>query len=292
MQMMDNKREMEHTGIMIEGGAMRSVFAAGVLDFLMDKGIEIPNVLAVSAGAYAGMNYISGQRGRAVEAVIKPLEKEKYMGPATFLKKGTFFDMDFLFDVVPKTLVPFDFETFCSSAKRFIINTTDCRTGKSVYHEDFESEEEFWKICRAANSLPFISRISQIGGIPMLDGGMADALPITKILEEGWEKVLVILTRKSDYRKKYRFFYMMMIRLIYRKYPEFIKTVAGRARKYNECLEQIEQMEKEGRALVFRPSKLAVNNNESDVDTLMEYYQHGYEEAMGREEEIYNFLMA
>lgn len=292
MKMIDNKREMAHTGILIEGGAMRSVFAAGVLDFFMDKRIEIPNVLAVSAGAYAGMNYISGQRGRAVEAVIKPLEKEKYMGPVTFLKRGTFFDMDFLFDVVPKTLAPFDFESFLSSAKRFIINTTDCRTGKSVYHEDFESEEDFWKICRAANSLPFISRISQIDGIPMLDGGMADALPVNKVFEEGWEKVLVILTRKSDYRKKYRRFYMMMIRFIYHKYPEFIKTVAGRAKKYNDCLEQIEQMEREGRALIFRPSQLSVNNNESDVDTLMKYYQHGYDEAMGREEEIYDFLMA
>lgn len=277
---------------MIEGGAMRSVFAAGVLDFLMDKGIEIPNVLAVSAGAYAGMNYVSGQRGRAVDAVIKPLEKEKYMGPATFLKKGTFFDMDYLFDIVPKQLAPFDFETFCNSAKRFIVNTTDCRTGESVYYEDFLSEEHFWEVCRAANSLPFISKVSRIDGIPMLDGGMADALPIAKIFEEGWEKVLVILTRKSDYRKKYRFFYMLMIRIIYHKYPEFIKTVAGRAQKYNKCLDRLEEMEREGKALILRPSKLAVNNNEYDVDTLMKYYQHGYEEAMGREEEIYSFLMA
>ncbi len=292
MQVMENEREFENTGILIEGGAMRSVFAAGVLDFLMEKKIQVPNVLAVSAGAYAGMNYVSGQKGRAVEAVIKPLAKEKYMGPATFLKKGTFFDMDFLFDEVPKKLAPFDFKTFCNSKKRFIINTTDCRTGKSVYHETFETEDRFWKICRAANSLPFISRVSQIDGIPMLDGGMADALPIGKIIEEGWNKVLVILTRKSSYRKKYRFFYMMMIRLVYHKYPDFIKTVSGRAKKYNACLNKIEQMEKEGKALIFRPSKYAVENNESDVDTLMRYYRHGYEEAMGREEEICNFLMS
>ena len=136
--------QMKEAGIMIEGGAMRSVFAAGVLDFLLEKGIEIPNVLAVSAGAYAGMNYISGQMGRAVDAVIKPLEKEKYMGAKTFLKKGTFFDMDYLFDVVPKKQAPFDFETFKNSAKRFIINTTDCLTGKSVYYEDFDTEEQFW----------------------------------------------------------------------------------------------------------------------------------------------------
>ncbi len=281
---------MEKVGILIEGGAMRSVFAAGVLDFFLEKGIEIPNVLAVSAGAYAAMNYVSGQKGRAVDAVIKPLEKEKYMGPGIFLRKGTFFDMDFLFEDVPKKLSPFDFETFKNSAKRFIVNTTDCRTGQSVFHEEFESEEQFWKICRAANSLPFISRISRINNIPMLDGGMADALPVAKALEEGWDKLLVILTRKSDYRKKYRHLYMMMIRLLYHRYPEFVKTVARRARKYNHCLNELAQMERDGKAMIFRPSRLAVNNNESNVDVLMDYYHHGYEEASGREKEIWSFL--
>lgn len=281
---------MKETGIMIEGGAMRSVFAAGVLDFFMEKGIDIPNVLAVSAGAYAGMNYVSGQRGRAVDAVIKPLEKEKYMGPKTFLKKGTFFDMDYLFDIVPKKLSPFDFETLKNSAKRFVINTTNCLTGESEYYEDFDTEDQFWKICRAANSLPFISRVSYIDDIPMLDGGLADALPIDRMEEEGWEKVFVILTRKEDYRKKYRYLYMLFLRIIYHKYPRLIKTVANRARKYNACLDQIEKMEADGKAMVFRPSKLAVGNNESNVDVLMDYYQHGYEEAMGREEEIFSFL--
>lgn len=281
---------MKRTGIMIEGGAMRSVFAAGVLDFFMEKGIEIPNVLAVSAGAYAGMNYVSGQKGRAVDAVIKPLEKEKYMGFKTFLKKGTFFDMDFLFDVVPKKLSPFDFESFKNSAKRLVVNTTNCLTGESEYFEKFDTEEQFWKICRAANSLPFISKVSCINNIPMLDGGLADALPLDRMEEEGWEKALVILTRKEDYRKKYRHFYMFFLHLIYHKYPKLIKTVAGRAAKYNACLEQIQQMEADGKALVFRPSRMSVGNNESHVDVLMDYYRHGYEEAMGREAEIFSFL--
>ena len=281
---------MKQIGIMIEGGAMRSIFAAGVLDFFLEKGIEIPNVLAVSAGAYAVMNYVSGQRGRAVEAVIKPLEKEKFMGPGTFLRKGTFFDMDFLFDVVPKKLVPFNFEAFTESAKRFIINTTNCLTGECIYHEKFDSEDEFWNICRVANSLPFISRIGKINGIPMLDGGMAEALPISRVIEEGWEKVVVILSRKEDYRKKHRHFYMMMIRLLYHQYPRFIETVAGRAEKYNESLDEIARLEREGKALVLRPSKMAVGNSESNVEVLMDYYHHGYEEAQGREEEIFNFL--
>ena len=159
-----------------------------------------------------------------------------------------------------------------------------------MYYENFETEEQFWKICRAANSLPFISRVSKIDGVPMLDGGMADAIPIGKALEEGWEKVLVILSRKEEYRKKYRHMYMFMIRLLYHKYPRFIKTVSERANKYNDSLSELERLEREGKALILRPSKLAINNNESNVGVLMDYYQHGYEEAQGREEEIFSFL--
>ena len=166
---------------------MRSVFTAGVLEFLLEKGVQIPNVLAVSAGAYAGMNYVSGQLGRMLEAVIEPLGEYKYMGPRVFLKKGTLFDMDYLFDEVPKGKAPFDFQGFQNSGKRFITNTVNCETGECVYHDHFEDEEEFFRVCKAANSLPFIARISQIGGAPALDGGMAEPVPIRKAVEEGWK---------------------------------------------------------------------------------------------------------
>lgn len=282
---------MKKTGIILEGGAMRSVFAAGVLDFFMEKKVEISNVLAVSAGAYAGMNYVSGQKGRVIDAVIKPLEKEKYMGVTTFFRKGTFFDMDYLFDVVPKSQAPFDFETFQNSDIRFLMNTTDCDTGKCIYHENFESEEQFWKLCRAANSLPFISRITHHNGSALLDGGLADAIPVVKALEEGWERLIIVLTRKDDYRKKYRHFYMLLMRLIYHKYPKLIKTVAERADKYNESLAVVEKLQKEGKALVIRPTEMTVMNQEANVKTLMKYYYHGYEQAREREAEIREFLL-
>lgn len=283
---------MEQTGILIEGGAMRSIYAAGILDYFLEKGIEIPNVLAVSAGAYAGMNYVSEQKGRVVEAVIKPLEKEKYLGLGTFFRKGTFFDMDYLFDYIPKVKVPFDFDTFCNSTKRFMLSTTECNTGECIYHEKFENQEDFWKICKAANSLPFISRITQIDGVPMLDGGVADAIPIEKALSEGWKKIIVILTRKQEYRKKYRRFYMFLVKIVYRKYPELIRVLEERADKYNHSLDVVRQLEEEGKALVFRPTEIAVKNQESDVDTLMKSYHHGYEEAEKRHMEIGEFLGA
>lgn len=270
---------------------MRSVFSAGVVDFLLEKGIRIPNVLAVSAGAYAGMNYVSEQMGRALDAVIYPLREYKYMGIKTFFKKGTFFDMDYLFDEIPFKKAPFDFDKFRNSAMRFITTTVNCNTGETVYYDRFQSQKELFQICKAANSLPFIAKITELNGIPMLDGGMADAIPIAKALEEGWEKILVVFTRDAAYRKKEgRTLYVRMIHAIYGKYPEFARLVEGRAKRYNDSIRTVECLEKEKKAFVLRPTTLTVGNRESNVDRLLEYYRHGYEIAMAKYEELKRFL--
>ena len=281
---------MREAGIIIEGGAMRSIYAAGVLDYFLDQGIDIPNVLAVSAGAYAGMNYVSGQKGRVLEAVVLPLKEYKYLGFGTFLKKGTFFDMDYLFDEVPKKKSPFDFDSFLHSAKRFLLSTTNCNTGECIYHDHFSNPDEFWNLCKVANSLPFIAHITKVDGVPMLDGGVADAIPVTKAMEEGWDRLIVILTRKSDYRKKYRPIYQFFIRLVYRKYPELVRVLEERTDHYNKSLEFVRKLEKEGRALVFRPTGAALKNNEADVKKLLQGYQNGYSDAKRRREELERFL--
>lgn len=277
-------------GIILEGGAMRSMFSAGILDFFLDRGIEIPNVLAVSAGAYAGMNYVSGQRGRAIDAVIKPLEKEKYMGVGTFLRKGTFFDMDYLFDEVPKKQCPFDFESFVTSSKRFITTTINCLTGETCFYEKFENLDELLQVCRAANSMPLLTKVASLSGIPMLDGGMGDAIPLKKALEEGWEKMIVVLTRDKAYRKKRRHLYLKIIGTVYHKYPNFVKLVEERSERYNACLDRLAELEEEGRVFTFRPVTITVSNSETNVDTLMRYYQHGYDTAKEKEEELRAFL--
>lgn len=282
---------MEKSGIILEGGAMRSMFSAGVLDSFLDNEIEIPNVIAVSAGAYAGMNYVSGQRGRVLDAVIKPLETEKYLGWKTFLKKGTFFDMDLLFDEIPKFRVPFNFQSFSESTKRFITSTANCLTGEAVYYDRFADEDIFFKICRAANSMPFIAKITEINGVPMLDGGMADAIPIGKALEEGWKKIIVVVTRNKGYRKKQRYIYLTFLKLLYHKYPKFVHMVAGRAKKYNASLDMLERLERDGKAFILRPSEhMHLDNNEANPEKLREYYRHGYEVSEGKKEELREFL--
>ena len=282
---------METIGLILEGGAMRSVFSAGVLDRLMEEGIQIPNVLAISAGAYAGMNYVSGQKGRIVDAVVGPLGEYKYMGLSTFLKKGTFFDMDYLFDVVPKTKAPYDFRKMKEYAGRFITSTVNLLTGENVYYESFRDEDEFFDICKVANSMPLIAKVAHIDGIPMLDGGMADAVPIWKALEEGWNKLVIVLTQEASYHKKPQSaLYMATVRFIYRKYPKFLELIENRAQRYNAALDKVAELEAQGRAFVFRPSSITVKNSESDVDTLMKYYRHGYEEAEQRMAELKRFL--
>lgn len=280
-----------HTGILLEGGAMRSVFSAGVLDFFLDKNIQIDNILAISAGAYAGMNYASGQRGRVPDAIIHPLKEYKYLGLSTFLRKGTFFDMDYLFDEIPRTLSPYDYNNFQAFPGRFITSVINCLTGETQYYENFHDQEELFTICRAANSLPLIARITDIDGMPMLDGGMADAIPIEKALKEGWKKIIVVFTRDSSYRKKLKKdLYMKLIHIIYRKYPNFLKRIEDRAQRYNDAIEKVIELEKQGRAFILRPTKMTVGNNESNVDKLMQYYNHGYETAGEKCEELIRFL--
>jgi len=278
-------------GILLEGGAMRSLFSAGVVDYLMEKEIHIPNMLAVSAGAYVGMNYISGQRGRCMKALVEPMKEYQYMGFSTFLKKGTFFDMDYLFEVVPREKSPFDFEAFQKFEGKFITSTVDLTTGEAIYHEKFENEKELFEICKIANSMPFIAKIADYNGVPMLDGGMADAIPIEKALEEGWDKIIVVLTRDDKYRKKeHEPVYMKFFSMVYHKYPKFCELVRGRAKRYNDAIEKIAQLEREGKVFLLRPTDVIVGNRESDSEKLTAYYQHGYDSIAKRHAELVKFL--
>lgn len=280
----------ETTGILLEGGALRSVFTAGVLDYFMDENFYVPNVVALSASAYAGMNYISKQRGRTAEINIESLKTEKYLGLQTLLKTGELFDMDLLFDKYPNGEKPFDYDTFFHSDQHFMMSTVNCNTGKPIYHDHFEERSQLMQIARASNSLPFLSKVVNIDGIPMLDGGMYDAIPIQKTLEEGIDKIIVVLTRLENYRKVPRHIYMAFLRMIYHKYPQFVKMVADRPRRYNEAIDVINELEQEGRAFVIRPEIKPVKNNESNSDKLMEFYQHGYECARRRFHELNAFL--
>jgi len=279
-------------GIILEGGAMRSIFTAGVMDFFLEKKIDIPNIIAISAGAYAGMNYVSGQKGRVLESVVKPMKQNRILGLPVFLKTGEFFNMDLLFEKIPRGECPFDFESFKKSDKRFITSTIDCNEGVPKYFDKFNDLDEFLHIIRVANSLPLLAKVGYIDGIPMMDGGMYDAIPLSKAKEENWDKTIVVFTREKEYRKGPNgdIYNSKMVNFLYHKYKGLLEAIKERPQRYNSSIEELEALEKEGKAFVIRPEGVKLTNNESDPEKLTEYYNVGYKTAETRYEELIEFL--
>ena len=280
------------TGIILEGGAMRSIFTAGVMDFFLEKNIVMPNVLAVSAGAYAGMNYVSGQKGRIITSVVEPMAHEKMLGPGVFMKTGEFFNMDALFDRIPRVDSPFDFEAFKASGKRFITSAINCLTGELHYYDKFDSLDEFLHVIRVANSLPLLAKMGYIDDVPMMDGGMADAIPIRRAIEEGWKKIVVVFTREASYRKSAHgdIYNSKVVKRMYKKFPGLLKAIDKRPATYNSSIEMLNEMEKRGEAFVIRPTKVKLTNNESNPEVLKEYYREGYADAEARYDELMEYL--
>lgn len=282
---------MSKVGIILEGGAMRSIYTAGILDFYLDKGINIENVLAVSAGAYAGMNYVSGQKGRIMDAVVTPMTSRKIFSAKHFFKTGDFFDMELLFDTIPRYEAPFDFEAFKNSGKRFITSTINCNTGEATYFDHFENLDEFLKVLRVANSLPLLAKVTNLDGQPMMDGGMANAIPIDKALEEGWDKIIVVVTREASYRKDGSDIYnSWIVKVLYQKYKGLMKAIKGRPEKYNNSVDLIDELTKQGKVFLYRPEKIKLTNSESDPEKLKYYYNVGYKQAEDRYDELMKFL--
>lgn len=279
-------------GIILEGGAMRGIFTAGIMDYFLDNNIEIKNILAVSAGAYSGMNYVSGQYRRILDSVIEPMRKEKMLGVSLLFKNGEFFNMEALFNRIPRYDSPFDFESFKNSGKRFITSACDCISGEPVYFDKFDDFDEFLHIIRVANSLPLLSKVGKINGRPMMDGGMADAIPVAKAIEEGWNKIIAVVTRDADYRKSSKgdIYNSKLVKFFYHKHKGLLKAIDTRPKRYNDSIEMLNKLEKEGKAFVYRPIGIKLSNNEHNPDVLTKYYQVGYDLAASRHKELIDFL--
>ncbi len=283
---------MRGIGVLLEGGAMRNVFTAGIMDLFLEKEIDVRNVLAVSGGAFVGMNYVSGQHGRIMDAVVNPMATERITSGFNLLTGGEYFNMDLLFDEIPKRRCPFDYEAFVRSGRRFITTTIDCNTGEAKYYDTFKDMDDFLHILRVANSLPLLAKVGHIDGVPMMDGGMADAIPIDYAMNDGWDKVIVILTRERDYRKspKGDIYNSRWVKVLYHRYKGLIKAIDERPAKYNARLDEIEKLEREGKVFVFRPEGIELKNHEDDVDALNGYYRAGHEMAERRYDELKAWL--
>lgn len=267
--------KIEDTALVLEGGGLRGVFTCGVLDCFMDHGIRFPFAVGVSAGACNGLSYMSGQRGRAKASNIDLLDEYHYVGFRYLLTQGCIMDFKLLFEDFPEKIIPYDYDAYFSNPDRFVMVTTNCLTGEAEYLEEKSDPGRVMDIVRASSSLPFVSRITYVDGIPMLDGGIADSVPVEYAFSQGYDRMVVVLTRNKGYRKKDGT--MPLSRIIYRKYPLLHKALSKRNSLYNKTMDRIESLEEDGRIIVIRPQKpVEVGRMEKDTSRLSALYDEGY----------------
>ena len=265
---------VKDTALVLEGGGLRGVFTCGVLDAFMKHGIRFPFAVGVSAGACNGLSYMSGQIGRAKASNIDLMEKYHYVGLKYLLTQGCIMDFKLLFEDFPERIIPYDYEALAANPDRFVMVTTNCLTGKAEYFEEKSSPERVMDIVRASSSLPFVTKISYVDGIPMLDGGIADSIPVEYALQQGYSKAVVVLTRNRGYRKKEG--PNALLKLFYRKYPKLQEAILNRNKVYNRTMDMIEEMEDAGRITVIRPRRpVEVGRMETDVARLRRLYDEG-----------------
>ena len=267
-----------NTALVLEGGGLRGVFTCGVLDCFMDHGIRFPFTVGVSAGACNGLSYMSGQRGRAKSSNIDLMDKHHYVGLKYLLTQGCIMDFKLLFEDFPEKIIPYDYDAYFSNPDRYVMVTTNCLTGKAEYLEEKSSSERVMSIVRASSSLPYVTKITYVDGIPMLDGGIADSIPVRYALDQGYEKLVVILTRNKGYRKKEG--KVRIAKAFYRKYPALQNALMERNIVYNRAMDLIETLEDQGKITVIRPIRpVEVGRMEKDTAKLSALYQEGYDIA-------------
>lgn len=275
-------------GLLLEGGAMRGLYTVGVLDILMDNNIKVDTIIGVSAGALFGVNFKSKQRQRALRYNLKYANDKRYMGMNSLLKTGNIMNKEFCFDIVPYELDIFDFKTFEESPEEFYAVVTNVETGKPEYIKIDDLDEKM-EYLRASGSMPFVSKFVEIDGKKYLDGGTADSIPIEKMLEMGLDKIIVVLTRPVEYRKKKS--NKIMPKLFYSKYPNFVNTINNRYKRYNEQVEKIIELEKQGKIFVVRPTKtVKMKRVENDTNKLQEMYDLGINDANNLIKDLKEYL--
>jgi predicted patatin/cPLA2 family phospholipase len=269
---------MDKVGLVLEGGGMRGIYTSGVLDYFMENNFYPPYVIGVSAGACNALYFVSKQIGHSKKAIIGCMDNPKLISNKNMISDGCLLPMDFLFDVIPNQLVPFDYDAFYHSTQECIICTTSCETGQPFYFAKKDCED-LMMVCRASSSLPFVSPIVEINDKPLLDGGIADPIPIVRAIMDGNERNVAILTRDKEYRKTPNGL-SESIKKAYPQYPKLQEVILNRYKKYNETLDYIEQLEKENKVFAIRPMlPVNIDRMEKDTEKLTQLYNSGYEDA-------------
>lgn len=282
---------MYQAGLVLEGGGMKGIYTAGVLDFFLDKGIDFSSVYGVSAGACHMCSYLSRQRGRALAVGVDYLDVRKYCSVESLLTTGDIFNVNTCYRLIPDYLYPYDHTAFEAYQGKAYSVVTNIQTGRAEYLRIRNMKKEIDKI-RASASLPLVSRNVKIDGKLYLDGGISDSIPLRKSILDGNQKNIVVMTKETGFvRKPTDAAQLALIRARYLKYPKVYELMAHRHESYNNTLAFIERQQEKGKAFVIRPQrKSEVGRVEKDKEKLIALYEEGYQEAENCYEELLNYL--
>ena len=266
------------TGLVLEGGGVRGIYVAGVLDVFLEQEIGFDGVIGVSAGAIHGCSYLSGQNGRSIRYYSKYCADPRFMSLRNWLRTGNILDPEFCYHDIPDKLDIYDHDAFERCGVPFYVVCSDVETGKPEYFHMTDMRSQI-DLLRASASLPYASSIVEFGGRKLLDGGCTDSIPVEKFREMGYQRNVVVLTRPADYRKKYDS--GTLAKLVYRKYPAFAKALANRDVMYNRTVERIQELEQEGSIFVIRPREaLNIGRLERNMENVRRVYETGRADAV------------
>lgn len=275
-------------GLVLEGGAMRGMYTAGVLDVFLEQNIKIDGIVGVSAGVLFGVNYPSKQKGRVLRYNKKYAANKRFMGIGSYLKTGNIINKEFAFYDVPFNLDVFDEKTYEESGIDFYATITNVDTGKPEYIK-VKNVFKQMELLRATSAMPFVSRMVELEGKKYLDGGISDSIPVEKCKELGYEKIIVVLTRPIEYRKKKA--NQILTKVKYSKYPNLCNTINNRYKNYNNSVEKVIDMENKKEIFVIRPSKfINIKRIERDENVLQEMYDLGISDCNKNLNELKKYL--
>ena len=279
------------TGIVLEGGAIRTIFSTGVCDALLTRGLMTDYVIGVSAGIAYGVSYVSKQSRRNLDIMVRYINDKRYMGWENLLRRGNhaYFGLDFVFETIPKQLVPFDYDTFAAYPGEVEAVVTNMDTGRPEYFP-VERGDDRLKLLQATCALPFLFPVYTIQGRPYMDGGASDAIPFERAFAKGCDRLIPVLTRERGYVRRPEKL-QHLIDLAYHKYPGFCEAMRHRADTYNKVRGQLFQLEREGKVLLFAPkSTVGFHRTERDIDKIKALWQDGYDQGIARLDEVETFL--
>ena len=279
------------TGMVLEGGAVRTIYSTGVCDALLTRSLMTDYVIGVSAGIAYGVSYVSRQPRRNLDIMVNYINDKRYMGLGNLLRRDNraYFGLEFVYSTIPNQLVPFDYDTFAAYPGEVEAVVTNLDTGAAEYFPLDRRDDKF-KLLQATCALPFLFPVFRIQGRPCMDGGAADAIPYERAFAKGCDRVIVALTREREYVRRPEKL-QPLIDLAYRKYPKFCDTMRRRADAYNEARQKLFRLEREGRALVFTPTSTeGFHRTERDVDKIKALWKDGWDQGLARLDEAEAFL--